>query len=83
MAAFVFIPGAGDARWYWQLVTAKLRERGHDTAAPDLPCEMTRPGLPEYARPTLEKQAFAIAESELFERVAQPGHRPGIRFGPC
>lgn len=49
MAAFVFIHGAGDVGWYWHLVAAELRERGHDTAAPDLPCDDDSAGLPEYA----------------------------------
>jgi len=49
MAAFVFIHGAGDVGWYWHLVASDLRARGHDTAAPDLPCENDSAGLPEYA----------------------------------
>ena len=49
MASFVFIHGAGDVGWYWHLVEAELRARGHDTVAPDLPCEDDSAGLPEYA----------------------------------
>jgi pimeloyl-ACP methyl ester carboxylesterase len=49
MATFVFVHGAGDVGWYWHLVEADLRERGHDTVAPDLPCEDDSAGLPEYA----------------------------------
>jgi pimeloyl-ACP methyl ester carboxylesterase len=49
MATFVFIPGAGDVGWYWHLVEAELRTRGHDTVAPDLPCDDDAAGLPEYA----------------------------------
>jgi len=49
MATFVFIHGAGDVGWYWHLVAAELRERGHDTVAPDLPCDDDSAGLPEYA----------------------------------
>jgi pimeloyl-ACP methyl ester carboxylesterase len=49
MATFVFIHGAGDVGWYWHLVEADLRERGHDTVAPDLPCDDNSAGLPEYA----------------------------------
>jgi pimeloyl-ACP methyl ester carboxylesterase len=49
MATFVFIHGAGDVGWYWHLVEAELRARGHDTVAPDLPCEDDAAGLPEYA----------------------------------
>ncbi|MET8152837.1 alpha/beta fold hydrolase [Actinoplanes sp. NPDC049668] len=49
MAAFVLIHGAGDVGWYWHLVEAELRARGHDTVAPDLPCEDDSAGLLAYA----------------------------------
>ena len=49
MATFVLIHGAGDVGWYWHLVEAELRRRGHDTVAPDLPCDDDSAGLPEYA----------------------------------
>ena len=37
MATYALIHGAGDSGWYWHLVETELRERGHDTVAPDLP----------------------------------------------
>ena len=37
MATFALIHGAGDVAWYWHLVEAELRARGHDVVAPDLP----------------------------------------------
>jgi pimeloyl-ACP methyl ester carboxylesterase len=49
VATFVFIHGAGDVGWYWHLVEAELRARGHDTIAPDLPCDDDSAGLTEYA----------------------------------
>jgi pimeloyl-ACP methyl ester carboxylesterase len=49
MATFVFIHGAGDVGWYWHLVAARLRDSGHETIAPDLPCDDDSAGLPEYA----------------------------------
>ena len=49
MALFAFIHGAGDVGWYWHLVEAELRKRGHDTVAPDLPVEDDRAGLAAYA----------------------------------
>ena len=49
MATFVMIHGAGDVGWYWHLVEAELRARGHDTVAPDLPCDGDSAALPEYA----------------------------------
>jgi pimeloyl-ACP methyl ester carboxylesterase len=36
---YVLIHGAGDVAWYWHLVSAALRDRGHDIVAVDLPCE--------------------------------------------
>ena len=35
--------------WYWHLLEAELRRRGHDVVAPDLPSEDDSAGLPEYA----------------------------------
>ena len=54
MATFVLIHGAGDVGWYWHLVDAALRERGHDVVAPDLPCDDDAAGLPEYADAVIE-----------------------------
>ena len=49
MATYALIHGAGDVGWYWHLVAAELRERGHDVVAPDLPCEDDSAGLADYA----------------------------------
>jgi pimeloyl-ACP methyl ester carboxylesterase len=49
VATFVLIHGAGDVGWYWHLVEAELRARGHEAIAPDLPCDDDRAGLGEYA----------------------------------
>ncbi len=49
MATFALIHGAGDVGWYWHLVEAELRDRGHEVVAPDLPCDDDSAGLPEYA----------------------------------
>jgi pimeloyl-ACP methyl ester carboxylesterase len=49
LATYVLIHGAGDSAWYWHLVEAQLRERGHDVVAPDLPCDDESAGLAEYA----------------------------------
>lgn len=54
MTTFVLIHGAGDVGWYWHLVEAELRKRGHDTAAPDIPCDDDAAGLPEYADAVVE-----------------------------
>jgi pimeloyl-ACP methyl ester carboxylesterase len=54
VSTFVLIHGAGDVGWYWHLVEAELRRRGHDAVAPDLPCEDDAAGLPEYADAVVE-----------------------------
>ena len=54
MSTFAFIHGAGDVGWYWHLVEAELRERGHDTIAPDLPADDESAGLNEYADAVVE-----------------------------
>jgi pimeloyl-ACP methyl ester carboxylesterase len=49
MATFVLIHGVGDVRWSWHLVERELRQQGHDTVAPDLPCDDDSAGLTDYA----------------------------------
>jgi pimeloyl-ACP methyl ester carboxylesterase len=67
MATYVLIHGAGDVGWYWHLVGAELRARGHDIVAPDLPCEDDSAGLPEYADAVIE----AIGDRKDLVLVAQ------------
>jgi pimeloyl-ACP methyl ester carboxylesterase len=57
MATYALIHGAGDVGWYWHLVAADLRARGHDVVAPDLPCEDPSAGLADYADVVLEAVA--------------------------
>ncbi len=49
VVTFVLIHGGGDVGWYWHLVERELRQRGHHTLAPDLPCDDDSAGLAEYA----------------------------------
>ncbi|SDL28835.1 alpha/beta hydrolase [Nonomuraea jiangxiensis] len=49
MTTYVLIHGAASGSWYWHLLNAELRARGHDVVAPDLPCEDDSAGLSEYA----------------------------------
>jgi pimeloyl-ACP methyl ester carboxylesterase len=67
MATFVLIHGAGDVGWYWHLVEAELRDRGHDVVAPDLPCEDDAAGVAEYADAVVD----AIGEQADLAVVAQ------------
>ncbi len=54
MTTFVLIHGGGDVGWYWHLLEAELRSRGHDVVAPDLPCDDDSAGLSEYADAVVE-----------------------------
>lgn len=54
MATFVLIHGGGDVGWHWHLLEAELRSRGHDSVAPDLPCEDDSAGLSDYAGVVVE-----------------------------
>ena len=49
MATFALVHGGGDVGWYWHLVEATLRRRGHDVVAPDLPCDDDTATLSDYA----------------------------------
>lgn len=49
MSTYVLIHGAGDVGWYWHLVEAGLRERGHEVVAPDLPIDDDAATLTDYA----------------------------------
>jgi pimeloyl-ACP methyl ester carboxylesterase len=48
MATYVLIHGAASDSWYWHLVVPRLRARGHDVVAPDLPSDEDSAGLSEY-----------------------------------
>lgn len=64
MTAFVLIHGAADVGWYWHLVERELRARGHETTAPDLPCEDNAAGLAEYTD-TVVRAAGSLTGSDL------------------
>jgi pimeloyl-ACP methyl ester carboxylesterase len=67
VATFALIHGAGDVGWYWHLVEAELRSKGHDVVAPDLPCDDDTAGLSEYTDTVLE----AIGDRSEVVVVAQ------------
>jgi pimeloyl-ACP methyl ester carboxylesterase len=75
VAAFAFIHGAGDVGWYWHLVAADLEERGHDTVAPDLPCDDDSAGLPEYADTVA---ASTVAASTVAAAAGGQAGRAGL-----
>lgn len=48
MTAFVLVPGAGGAAWYWHRVVAELVARGHEAIPVDLPSGDPDARLAEY-----------------------------------
>jgi pimeloyl-ACP methyl ester carboxylesterase len=54
MATFVLIHGGGDVGWHWHLLQPELSSRGHDSVAPDLPCEDPSATLADYAETVVE-----------------------------
>lgn len=58
---YVLIHGAGDGGWYWHRVEAELRERGHETLAPDLPAANDELTLTDY-RDAVMKAVGALNE---------------------
>ena len=54
MTSFVLIPGAAADSWFWHLLTAELRGRGHDVVAPDLPYDDDSAGLSAYAETVID-----------------------------
>ena len=67
-ATYVLIHGAGDVAWYWHLVAPKLRDRGHDVVAMDLPVDDDRAGLRAYADAVIKavgdrRELIVVAQS--------------------
>ena len=67
LATYVLIHGAGDVGWYWHLVDAELRKRGHDVVVMDLPVEDDTAGLFTYAGVVID----AVGDRENLVVVAQ------------
>jgi pimeloyl-ACP methyl ester carboxylesterase len=68
MATFALIHGAGDVGWYWHRVEEELRRRGHDTVAPDLPCDDEAADLGDYAEVVVDaiedrRDVIVVAQS--------------------
>ena len=67
MATYALIHGPGDVGWYWHLVAADLRARGHDVVAPDLPCEDPSAGLADYE---LKFKRHVVSVEPVVERLS-------------
>ena len=53
-STYVFVHGAGDSAWSWELVARELRGRGHVAITLDLPSEDASAGLWDYADAVVE-----------------------------
>ena len=49
VARFVFVHGAWHGGWCWERLSLELERRGHETWAPDLPCEEIGLTVRDYA----------------------------------
>ena len=67
MTTYVLIHGAGSDAWYWHLVEPRLRARGHDVVAVDLPCDDDSAGFEDYADVVVD----AVGDREDVVLVAQ------------
>jgi pimeloyl-ACP methyl ester carboxylesterase len=67
VTTFALIHGGGDVGWYWHLVEAELRQRGHATVAPDLPSDDDSADLGDYADAVVD----AISERDDVVVVGQ------------
>ena len=68
MATFAFIHGAGDVGWYWHLAERELQGLGHQTVAPDLPCDDDSASLLDYAEAVVDaidgrRNVIVVAQS--------------------
>jgi pimeloyl-ACP methyl ester carboxylesterase len=75
MSTFVLIHGAGDVGWYWHLVEAELRARGHDVVAPDLPGDDESQQLDDYADAWSRPWEIEETWSSSLSRSAGSPHR--------
>jgi pimeloyl-ACP methyl ester carboxylesterase len=53
VTTWLLIPGAGGAGWYWHLVVERLRARGDEAIAVDLPADDPTAGVPRYVEVAL------------------------------
>jgi pimeloyl-ACP methyl ester carboxylesterase len=53
VTTWLLLPGAGGAGWYWHLVAERLRARGDEAIAVDLPADDPTAGIPRYVEVAL------------------------------
>jgi hypothetical protein len=70
VSTFALVHGAGDGGWYWHLVEAELRSRGHRTVAPDLP-DGDSATLDDYADAVVDAIGGSAGEHDDVVVVAQ------------
>jgi pimeloyl-ACP methyl ester carboxylesterase len=72
MTTFVLVHGGYHGGWCWRDVRAELERRGHQTVAPDLPCDDPVAGYPEYVA-----TVTASMDAQAGEDVILVGHSLG------
>jgi pimeloyl-ACP methyl ester carboxylesterase len=71
MTGFALVHGAGDVGWYWHLVEAELRARGHVSVAPDLPADDDNLTLTDYRDVVVEAAAAVSPQPDAWVVVGQ------------
>lgn len=71
VTGFALIHGAGDVGWYWHLVEAELRARGHVSVAPDLPAGDDHLTLTDYSDAVVEAVLAVAPQPDAWVVVGQ------------
>jgi pimeloyl-ACP methyl ester carboxylesterase len=76
VATFCLVHGAWHDPWCWEPVVERLRTRGHDAIAPDLPFHDPDAGFEQRVRPALQ------ALNDVTGTVVVVGHSLGSGYSP-
>src|SRR4051794_500301 len=82
MTTFVLVPGAGGQAWYWHRVVPRLRFRGHEAVAVDLPSGDPGARLEDYVRAVVAAVPPGVTRSASGEGLAVVGQSLGGLVAP-
>ena len=82
MTTFVLVPGAGGQAWYWHRVVPRLRFRGHEAVAVDLPSGDPGARLEDYVGAVVAAVPPGVTRSAGGEGLAVVGQSLGGLVAP-
>lgn len=82
MSTFVLIPGAGGQAWFWHRVVPRLRFRGHDAVAVDLPSADEAATLDDYVRTVVRAVPPGVTRSAGGAGLVVVGQSLGALVAP-